>query len=334
MLFNIPIESLEERYSKQWNTWFPKVLKPCIEYTTIYGKPLTNIIEIGSFLDVYSTNYFKASQLQEIVRLCYAGEVRDGDIFFFHDLWFPGIEMLAYIRDGVGIDFKICGILHAGTYDPYDFLSQKHMDIWGEDLENSWFKIIDKIFVATHFHKNLLYTTRKISYDNIHVTGLPIYPDFIQHRPKKNIVVFPHRLDPEKNPNKFDDLAKHFRDRTDWSFVKTKDVCTTKSEYYNLLNESRIAISYANQETWGIAQQEAVLCGCVPLVPDRLSYKEMYPNYFRYHSDEGLKTVVGQLLTLKKELLKLQKETVNLAMDFIQKGQSAISNMIQIMETL
>jgi hypothetical protein len=336
MLYNIPIESLEERYSQQWNVWFPREFRTYLkdDFTTIHGEPLTNVIETGSFLDVCGTNYFKAGQLQEITRLCHAGMVKDGDIFFFHDLWFPGIEMLAYIRDGLGIDFKICGILHAGTYDPYDFLAQRHMGRWGHDLENAWFQIIDKIFVATQFHKDLICSSREIERHNIHVTGLPIYPDFVEDGLKRNIVVFPHRLDPEKNPERFDRLARHFINRDDWLFIKSKNVCKTKQEYYKLLNDSRIAVSYANQETWGIAQQEAVICGCVPLVPDRLSYKEMYPDCFKYQRDWGVINILGQLFNSEKELLRLETRTADLGLDFIKKGKDAIPNMIRIMEEL
>ena len=46
-----------------------------------------------------------------------------------------GLEMLAYVRDGLGLKFKIVGILHAGTYDPHDFLTQKGMASWGRPLE-------------------------------------------------------------------------------------------------------------------------------------------------------------------------------------------------------
>ena len=206
MLWNVPIESLEERYSNQWNRWFPREFKRLgVEFYTIYGETLTDKIETGSFLDVYSTNYFKMSQLQQLIKLLYERKIKDKDVILFHDLWFPGIEALQYIRQGAGIDFKIMGILHAGTYDPNDFLTKSGMGYWGEHLENSWFKFIDKIFVATKFHKVLITTSRHIEPKKIVVTGLPIYDEFSDTSIKKeNIVVFPHRLDKEKNPEEFD----------------------------------------------------------------------------------------------------------------------------------
>ncbi len=281
MIWNIPIESLEERYSAQWNKWFPKYFEMNnIAYEDIYPLPLSNEINDGAFLDIITTNHFKASQLQAICKLFHMGKVNDGDVFFFHDLWFPGLEMLAYIRDGLGIKFRITGVLHAGTWDHWDYLSQRGMGKWAKDLENSWLKFIDSIFVATSYHKQLIVDQRITDAGKIHVTGLPIYDDFsVEGLEKENIVVFPHRLDKEKQPHLFDRLEKELKEEKlfkDWTFVKTKEVCNTKEEYYNLLSRAKIAVSFALQETWGIAMQEALFCGCIPFVPNRLSYSEMY----------------------------------------------------------
>ena len=339
MLYNIPIEKLEERYSADWYNYFTHEFKRLhIKHITVYPQPLSSDIQQGSFLDVSGTNYFKAKQLSKICEMVFAKEIKARDIFFFGDLWFPGIEMLAYIRDGMDLDFKICGILHAGTYDPYDFLHRKGMHKWGEDLENSWFKIFDAIFVATNFHKELLTTTRKVPKKKIFVTGLPIYPDkFVKERTKKeNIVVFPHRLDPEKNPETFDTCAKKFRKiYPDWKFIKTKDVCSNKQEYYNLLNKAKIAVSFADQETWGIAMQEATFCGCIPLVPNKLSYFEMYKPIFKYKDLNAFEKKLALLMrkvsrscfkvfylkNLKEQQFHLKKE-----------GELAIRKMVRIMK--
>ena len=330
-IFNVPIESLEERYSAQWNKWFPEQFNlHGIAYETIYPDTLTDKIKDGSFLDVCGTNYFKAGQLKILTEKLYHREIKDGDVVFFHDLWFPGIEMLQYIRQGIGLKFKICGILHAGTYDPYDFLSKKGMGSWGEHIENAWFDFIDEIYVATEFHKFLL-TKRMIDRNKIIVTGLPIYFD----RPvcwsqKENIVVFPHRLDSEKQPELFDKLANEFKN-SGWQFIKSKDVCKTKKEYLNLLHQSKIAVSFAKQETWGIAQQEALFAGCFPVVPNRLSYQEMYSERFQYNSFSDAVLLVAKLMRPSEEdyvVLELNKTKPRLS------GSLAIPRMINLMMTL
>jgi hypothetical protein len=287
-----PIEPLEDRYSADWFKWFTEAFKKeNIENYQFLPQPLSDKINDGSFLDVCGTNYFKAMQIAQFSEMAYNKQIKDDDVVFLMDAWFPGLESIAYIRDALKLKFKICGILHAGTYDPYDFLTKSGMSYWGKSLEESWFKILDKVFVATNYHKRLLMSTRDIDSNKIIVTGIPAALDLDYFGPKENIVVFPHRLDSEKNPQMFLELARRNTD-SNWSFVCTKEVCKTKQEYYDLLKRSKIAVSFADQETFGIAMVEAVMLGCLPAVPDRLSYSELYDPVFQYSSyNEAVKLI-------------------------------------------
>ena len=337
MLYNIPIESLESRYSAQWNRWFPQAFEAHhVPFYTVYGTQLTHQITHGSFLDVTGTNHFKASQLQFLTKLVWDGSVQTGDKFFFHDLWFPGIEMLAYIRDGLGLDISIYGILHAGSYDPYDFLAKKGMGGWASHLERSWLEIVDKVFVATEFHRDLILAERgggnPALADKIVVTGLPMQPEEFTSptKAKRDLVVFPHRLDKEKNPDLFDGLAAAHR-RSGWQFVKTKEVTSTKAEYYDLLSQAKIAVSFADQETWGIAQLEAVFCGCIPIVPDKLSYRELYPAMFRYTSLAHALDKVGLLLHSRQAFAEYYQAMQDLQGVLRGRVSHAILTMLQEM---
>ncbi|MFA7382426.1 MAG: DUF3524 domain-containing protein [Desulfurivibrionaceae bacterium] len=55
-------------------------------------------------------------------------------------------------------------------------------------------------------------------------------------------------------------------------------------EYCRLLCQGDIVVSTANHEFYGMAVLEAVRGGCRPLVPDRLSYRELFPPAFRYEN--------------------------------------------------
>jgi glycosyltransferase involved in cell wall biosynthesis len=63
-------------------------------------------------------------------------------------------------------------------------------------------------------------------------------------------------------------------------------------EYRSMLATCDIVVSTANQETFGLAILEAILAGCRPLLPDRLSYPEVVPREFHdrclYPSDSHL----------------------------------------------
>ena len=335
MLFNFPIEPIPERYSEQWEIWFEQAFDHLeVDWMTL--RPPLDILKTvrtGEYLDVIETHRSKFDQLRQLFGL-YWDAPRDGDVLFFHDIWFPGLEALFYVRDALKCDFKICGCLHAGAYDPHDFKFQNRMQRWARDLENCWFKEVDAIFVATYFHKDLVDSSRatKVISDetNVHVTGFPMYikPESPE---KQNIIVFPHRLAPEKQPEIFDYLAEVTKDMLpSWSFVKTKKVATTKLEYYNTLRYSKIAFSSAQQETWGIAMQEAVMLGCVPLVPDRLAYRELYPSVFRYVPGQDMEDKLIEFANNYDAVIE-STDYLSLRHDLFSRNTKAISRMVEFM---
>ncbi len=62
----------------------------------------------------------------------------------------------------------------------------------------------------------------------------------------------------------------------------------TRAELHALMAAADIVLSTALHEFQGLAVMEAVRLGCVPAVPDRLAYPEIYPERFRYagHPDD------------------------------------------------
>jgi len=332
-LINIPIEPIEERYSLQWDKWFKDHFEAAeINVRTIYGDTTSGKINKGSFLDIIETNLYKTSQLSQIIRILADYDDSYDLVLFFHDLWFPGLSNIAYIRDGLNLKhLKICGCLHAGSYDPFDFLAKQGMASWAALAEESWFgKIVDQIYVATEFHKSLLCWNRSISVRKILVTGFPIFDEFLKGLPKNHLptVVFPHRLDSEKNPDTFDSLKSFIPDKKIlWG--KTMELGGGKVMYASLLAGAHIAVSCADQETWGIAMQEAVFCGCIPLVPNRLSYEEMYLPEFKYKSFAELVDKIEMYLdTPPTDLLLIQKEKL------LSSGALAIPNIIKAIKKL
>jgi len=58
-------------------------------------------------------------------------------------------------------------------------------------------------------------------------------------------------------------------------------------DYHGLLAGADVALSTALHEFQGIALLQAVSAGCIPLVPDREVYPEIYPHHYRYASHSG-----------------------------------------------
>jgi hypothetical protein len=94
--------------------------------------------------------------------------------------------------------------------------------------------------------------------------------------------LFPHRVAPEKQVDIFRSLAMQL---PQYDFVVCQDEKLTKDEYHKLLSEAKIVFSANLQETLGISCYEGALLGAIPMVPDRLSYKEMYMYHFKYPSE-------------------------------------------------
>lgn len=277
------IEPLVERYSAQWARWFPEQLRALgHDVRIVNGDRRSQSIGTGEFLDVYDTHIWKATQLAALACELSAGRVLESDVVLLTDAWSPAVTALAYMRDAGPVRFKLAGLLHAGTYDPHDFLARRGLGRWAADVERGWLAALDIVCVATSFHKELLVAARAADPRKVRVTGFPLYAgEWCAHvvpwSKRERLVVFPHRLAPEKQPWAFDELRhayvrRYGDDGTRW--VTTKGTCVTKADYYSLLGHARVAVSAALQETWGIAMLEALSLGCWPVAPARLSYPE------------------------------------------------------------
>ena len=82
----------------------------------------------------------------------------------------------------------------------------------------------------------------------------------------------------QKIPEIFQTLKNRFNKQIiQYGYIKSK------TEYYNMLKKGDIVISTAKQENFGISIVEAMYHGCLPLLPDQLSYPEILPAQFHLH---------------------------------------------------
>lgn len=226
MLYYVPLEILEERYTASMDSLLRRGFNAAeIEFTTIGGRVLSSKIELGAFLDFAGTNYFKSTQIQKISELFFKGVVKDGDVFFFSDLWFPGIDSIPYMSRLLGIDTKVIGVMHAGSWTPTDFVST-HLRDYCKYIETGWFKFFDQVYVGSYHHKTEILTglretlpTRDLGNikKRIYVTGLPFDYDYVLsfRTPNEKLrqVVFPHRFHWEKGADTFLDMVEHVSSR-------------------------------------------------------------------------------------------------------------------------
>ena len=289
----VDIEAVDTRYTKQWKDYLPTQLKRStnVNVNVISGGETPQATTPGAFLNFGGTNVYKSKQLETIGEMFCNGQVADGDYFLYTDAWNPTVIQLKYMAELLGVNITIGGLWHAGSYDPQDFLGRLIGDKpWVRHAEMAMYECYDDNFFATDFHIDLFTDTMMDNYnvdmDKAIKVGWPmeyLKDSLISYKgmEKRDLILFPHRVAPEKQVEIFRDLAQRL---PQYEFVVCQEQELTKNEYHNLLGEAKMVFSANLQETLGISWYEGALVDAIPMVPDRLSYSEMSLPEFKYPS--------------------------------------------------
>jgi len=263
-IYLVDLEAVETRYTGEWKTHLPALLRKAGHNVNVISGPtdIPSATTPGAFLNFGGTNIYKASPT--------------------HGLW------------------------HAGSYDPQDFLGRLVGDKpWVRNAEKSFYHAFDHNYFATDFHIHMFYKNliqadpdrRQTMYktviedtvfnNKVVRTGWPMeYMEdtlsMYKGMEKRDLILFPHRIAPEKQVEIFRDLKEHL---PQYEFVICQEQQLTKREYHNLLGEAKLVFSANLQETLGISWYEGAIVDAIPMVPDRLSYSEMAMDVFKYPSE-------------------------------------------------
>jgi hypothetical protein len=346
-IFLVDLEAVESRYTSQWKIHVPNLLTKARHNVQIISGPedIPNATTPGAFLNFGGTNIYKSVQVEKISRLFCSGSINPGDHFLFSDAWHPGIINLRYMSELLGIPIKIHALWHAGSYDPQDFLGRLIGDTpWVRHAEKSFFHAIDYNYFATDFHINmfeenlLMYNGDYVDSKPDHIirTGWPM--EYMEQTltpykglTKRDLILFPHRIAPEKQVEIFRDLAVQL---PQYEFVVCQDQQLSKDQYHQLLGQAKIIFSANLQETLGISCYEGAVVDAIPVVPDRLSYSEMYYEGFKYpsewtrdwnsylqHRQELCHHIIVTMTHYEKRLPQLRKQTKDLTDYFFSANQ-------------
>jgi len=361
-VYIVDLESIPTRYTCEWKTHLPTLIKKHGHEVLVISGPddLPNNTTPGMFLNFSATNIYKSIQVEKFSRLFSDGKIKDGDYFLFTDAWHPGVINLKYMADLLGVKIKIGGLWHSGSYDPQDGLGRLIGHVpWVRHAEKSFFWAIDHNYFATDFHidlftDNLLNNGFEIkewiqediedlkASGRIIRTGWPMeYMNELlnpyKNLPKKDLILFPHRIAPEKQVEIFRDLQQQL---PQYEFVVCQDQQLTKEQYHTLLSQSKIVFSANLQETLGISCYEGAIVDAIPMVPDRLSYSEMYYEGFKYpskwtesfesyliHRQELCHHIIVTMTHYEKRLFQLHKQVSDLKEQFFS-CKNLLKNLI------
>ena len=217
-IYIVDIEAVDTRYTKQWKEHLPKQLMKSTnkDVVTISGGETPQATTPGAFLNFGGTNVYKSKQLEQIGEMFCAGKIKDGDYFLYTDAWNPTVIQLRYMAELLGVNIRIGGLWHAGSYDQHDFLGRIiGQKPWVRHAEQSMFACFNDNFFATQFHIEMFTRVFKNYTDNstIKKVGWPmeyLESDLLSYKnmEKKNIILFPHRIAPEKQLDIFLDLKQ------------------------------------------------------------------------------------------------------------------------------
>lgn len=292
------LEPLESRYTSQWHEHLPKLLHQYLgtsyNVRQVDGVQKDSTVTPGAFLNFSDTNYWKSSQLCAFLELHNSGKTTPFDHFVFADAWNPTVIQLKYMSSLLNFQWKLHGLWHAGSYDPQDFLGRLIGDAtWVRSAERSMFESFDHNYFATESHiqmfaetfgaiKPPLWAEIQTERQRIVRSGWPM--EYMQDLlapytklEKRDLIVFPHRIAPEKQLGIFKSLARLM---PQYEWVVCQEQSLSKHEYHTLMGQAKIVFSANLQETLGITTcAEGPLLGAVPLAPDRLSYTEIFADH-------------------------------------------------------
>lgn len=319
-LYIVPIEPLTERYTESWYRNIPVIFKSCGSITSsdevvvIDGTPLLDFVKVGTFLDINSTVHYKSTQLQRISKMFFEGTVQDGDIFFFSDIEFWGLESVRLLAQMNNKRVGIYGFLHAASYTKGDAFEVS--SYYQKFTELGWVHACDGIFVGSEYSKEAFLTRRAYNQielseaesiaKKIHVTGNPIfvsdYPTFSGVTKRKKLIL-PNRFDIEKYPHLSLNIAQvlkarhpdleivvttsrpKFTSNRSWlvdyaRLLESTGVISiyeglSKYEYHKHLAESAVMLTTSPEESFGYCVVEALMYDTPVVAHNSCSHPEL-----------------------------------------------------------
>jgi hypothetical protein len=104
-----------------------------------------------------------------------------------------------------------------------------------------------------------------------------------------------------------------------------------------LLSKAKIVFSANLQETLGISCYEGALAGALPLVPDRLSYSEMYTDAFMYPANatiEEIEHTIHNMMLTYKTYHKYALPSLLKKLDPFFSSQELVNNLLENENTI
>ena len=245
------------------------------------------------FSPVRSSTEFELLQVSEYMSM----DIQDDDVLFLSDLSFPGFFTNILYHKRPKNCFAFC---HATSLNHLDYFEKvRHSKFQCETAHAGMF---NKVFLGSYYHKEKLK-----DWKNTEVTYLP-YPPFLcdvlyitNNKNRKYRFCSASR----QTPQKVDDFVEKAIEGTFNEKINRMSHVSWDS-YYRFLSDSKILLISASEETFGYQVVDAIINGCIPVAPNKLSYPELLPKEYLYDDYESLVTIIKNILTDRLGVPKLK----------------------------
>lgn len=227
--------------------------------------------------------------------------------------------------------YAVVNYLSALTADQVLFNSQSHFDEFTEALPQLLRDFPD--YTNLHTVRDIREKSQVLHPGldlSAHDAYRPPSSRYVSRSAGSPVVLWNQRWDHARNPsaffevmNRLDDAGAHFElilageqfqeqpEALDRAFERYAErilhygYAEDFTEYSRLLHRADVVVSTARHEFFGVAIQEAIYCGCHPVLPDRMSYPELIPETHHrpllhapilYDGEEELFTTLRDLL--------------------------------------
>ena len=281
-LIYVPQFPVPFRYNSWWFAEFTKVFKKKYDEVTILGfnwlwqQTDANQYDPEMFSPINEAIKFETEQINDYMKL----NIKDDNTLFLADISFPGIFCNVLYHKPCPKMFAFC---HATSLNKYDYFTP--MRKYKSKIEYQHAKLFDGIFFGSRYSVNKTkWDERKI---NCHVIYLPDSPDDI--------------IKPSENKSRSIDLVsvcrpsiqkinKRVEKKVEKALGKKihREHAGSWEDYSELLANSKVLIISSKEDSYNYTILDAIKCGCVPMVPDKLCFPEILPSNYRYKSADDL----------------------------------------------
>lgn len=313
------------RYQEWWIWKFPEEFKKAgfdvitlgERYSVSSSSSVENACKCDAqmFSHVNRSIEFETYQINEYMSL----KPLDGDLLFLSDLSFPGLFANA-LHHKYPANMKMFAFCHATSLNYWDYFGRVRYSKFPVECGQAMF--FDKIFVGSEYHYDKLASSDFWPIGETRIVGVPNPPESIiksVKTDKKRFLISVARPSMQKTDPIIEELVcRRYR----LSEIYRKQY-NSWGEYCQALSESEALLVTSKEETFGYQIVDAIINGCIPVVPNDFSYKELLPREYRYGNMDELYNILDDVKAGNLPVPKLECES---------RTKNFFDNIIQIMK--